>query len=157
MSLEHLSIKSKKTVSSWQRKEAEGTPQKQLPTPTTPMILRIWQIHPPKQKPYCIVWNELPQALVSMSMHTKQYMYFHQTGDISELNGSFLKLVDKFTYLRSSVSSSETNIDTRLTKAWTATIGYRSYGSQTWPIEWNAVSFKQRSCRCCYMDALHGR
>ena len=30
-------IKSEKTVSSWQRKEAEGTPQKQLPTPTTPM------------------------------------------------------------------------------------------------------------------------
>ena len=30
------------------------------------------------------------------------------------------KLVDKFTYLGSSVSSSETDIDTRLTKAWTA-------------------------------------
>ena len=28
---------SKKTASSWQRKEAEGTPQKQLPTLTTPM------------------------------------------------------------------------------------------------------------------------
>ena len=36
-------------------------------------------------------------------------------------------------------------------------IGYRSYGSQTWPIKWNAVSSKQRSCRYCYMDALHGR
>ena len=31
------SIKSKKTVLSWQRKEAEGTSQKQLPMPTTPM------------------------------------------------------------------------------------------------------------------------
>ena len=29
--------KIKKTASSWQRKEAEGTPQKQLPTLTTPM------------------------------------------------------------------------------------------------------------------------
>ena len=29
--------KLKKTASSWQRKEAESTPQKQLPTPTTPM------------------------------------------------------------------------------------------------------------------------
>ena len=28
---------SEKMASSWQRKEAEGTPQKQLPTPTTPM------------------------------------------------------------------------------------------------------------------------
>ena len=35
--LEHRLIKSEKTASSWQRKEAEGTPQKQLPTPTTPM------------------------------------------------------------------------------------------------------------------------
>ena len=36
-------------------------------------------------------------------------------------------------------------------------IGYRSYGSQTWPIKWNAVSSKQQSCRYCCMDALHGR
>ncbi len=31
-----------------------------------------------------------------------------------------LKLVDKFTYLGSSVSSIEKDIDTRLTKSWTA-------------------------------------
>ena len=30
-------VGSEKTASSWKRKEAEGTPQKQLPTPTTPM------------------------------------------------------------------------------------------------------------------------
>ena len=47
-------------------------------------------------------------------------MCFNQTGDVSTLNGSPLKLVDKFTYIRSSVSSTETDIDTRLTKAWTA-------------------------------------
>ena len=47
-------------------------------------------------------------------------MCFNQTGDISTLNGSFLKLADKFTYLGSSVSSTDTDIDTRLTKAWTA-------------------------------------
>ena len=35
--LEYPSIKSKKTASGWQRKEAEGTPQKQLPKPTTLM------------------------------------------------------------------------------------------------------------------------
>ena len=29
--------KIRETASSWQRKEAEGTTQKQLPTPTTPM------------------------------------------------------------------------------------------------------------------------
>ena len=42
------------------------------------------------------------------------------TGDISTLDETPLKLVDKFTYLRSSVSSTEKDIDTRLTRAWTA-------------------------------------
>ena len=45
-------------------------------------------------------------------------MCHNQTGDI--LDGTPLKLVDKFTYLGSSVSSTEKDIDTRLTKAWTA-------------------------------------
>ena len=47
-------------------------------------------------------------------------MYFNQTGDISTLNGSTLKLVDEFTYLGSSVSSTEIDIKTWLAKAWTA-------------------------------------
>ena len=47
-------------------------------------------------------------------------MRFNQTGDISTLDGTSLKLVDKFTYLGSSVSSTEKDIDTRLTKAGTA-------------------------------------
>ena len=46
-------------------------------------------------------------------------MCFNQR-DISTLNGSFLKLVDNFTYLGSSVSSTETDINTRLAKAWAA-------------------------------------
>ena len=40
--------------------------------------------------------------------------------DISTLDGSSLKLVDKFTYRGSSVSSTEKDIDMGLTKAWTA-------------------------------------
>ena len=55
-----------------------------------------------------------------VNAHKTEYMCFNQTGDISTLNGSSLKLVDKFTYIRSSVSSTETDIDKRLTKAWTA-------------------------------------
>ena len=47
-------------------------------------------------------------------------MCLNQTGDTSTLNGSALKLVDKFTYLGSSISSTEADIDTRLAKAWTA-------------------------------------
>ena len=52
--------------------------------------------------------------------HKTEYMSFNQTGDISTLDGTSLKLVDKFTYLGSSVSSTEKDTDTRLTKAWTA-------------------------------------
>ena len=47
-------------------------------------------------------------------------MCFDQRGDITTLNSSSLKLVDKFTYLGSSVSSTETDIDSRLAKAWSA-------------------------------------
>ena len=47
-------------------------------------------------------------------------MCFNQRGDISTRDGTSLKLVDKFTYQGSSVSSTEKDIDTRLTKAWTA-------------------------------------
>ena len=47
-------------------------------------------------------------------------MCYNQTGDITTLDGASLKLVDKFTYLGSSVSSTEKDIDTRLTKAWAA-------------------------------------
>ena len=46
-------------------------------------------------------------------------MCYNKTGDISTLDGTSLKLVDKFTYLGSSVSSTKKNIDARLTKAWT--------------------------------------
>ena len=52
--------------------------------------------------------------------HKTEYMCYNQTGDISTLDGTSLKLVDKFTYQGSSVSSTEKDIDTRLTKAWTA-------------------------------------
>ena len=55
-----------------------------------------------------------------VNAHKTGYMCFNQAGDISTLNGSALKLVDKFTYLGSSVSSTETDIDTRLAKVLTA-------------------------------------
>ena len=55
-----------------------------------------------------------------VNAHKTEYMCYNQTGDISTLDGTSLKLVDKFTYLGSSVSSTEKDSDTRLTKAWTA-------------------------------------
>ena len=52
--------------------------------------------------------------------HKTEYMCYNQTSDISTLDGTSLKLVDKFTYLGSSISSTEKDTDMRLTKAWTA-------------------------------------
>ena len=53
-----------------------------------------------------------------VNAHKTEYMCFNQTGNISTLSGSSLKLVNK--YLGSSVSSTEKDIDRRLMKAWTA-------------------------------------
>ena len=68
--------------------------------------------------------HSLKQAAAGIGLHINahktEYMCFNQTGDISTLSGSSLKLVDKFTYLGSSVSSTEKDIDMQLTKAWTA-------------------------------------
>ena len=47
-------------------------------------------------------------------------MCYNQTGDIYTQDGTSLKLVDKLAYLGRSLSSTEKDIDTRLTKAWTA-------------------------------------
>ena len=55
-----------------------------------------------------------------VNAHKTEYMCYNQTGDISTRDGTSLKLVDKFPYRGSSVSSTEKDIDTRLTKAWTA-------------------------------------
>ena len=77
------------------------------------MTLHFWQIHVPK--PY-------PAADICLHVNADktEYMYFNQRGDIPTLNGSSLKLVNKFTYLGSSVSSTEANINTKLAKAWAA-------------------------------------
>ena len=64
------------------------------------------------------------EAAAGIGLHVNadktEYICFQQTGFISTQDGSSLKLVNKFTYLGSSVSSTENDIDTRLTKAWTA-------------------------------------
>ena len=55
--------------------------------------------------------HSLERAAASIGLHVNahktEYMRFNKTGDISTLGGSSLKLVDKFTYLGSSVSSTE--------------------------------------------------
>ena len=78
-----------------------------------------------------------------------EYMWFNQRGDISTVNASSLKLVDMFTYLENSVSSTENEIDTRLAKAWpsidrsnkikrsffqAAVVSILLYGCTTWRV-----------------------
>ena len=68
--------------------------------------------------------HSLEWAAVGIDLHVNadktEYMCFNQRGDISTRNGGPLKLVDKFTYLGSCVSSTEKDINMRLAKAWTA-------------------------------------
>ena len=49
-----------------------------------------------------------------------EYVCLNERGVISTLKGSSLKLVDKFTNLGSSLSSTAKDINTWLAKAWTA-------------------------------------
>ena len=55
--------------------------------------------------------HSVEQAASSIGLHVNadktESMYFNQKGDISTLNRRSLKLVDKFTYLDSSVSSTD--------------------------------------------------
>ena len=68
--------------------------------------------------------QSLERTAAGIGLHVNadktENMCFNQRGAISTLNGSSLKLVEKFTYQGSSVSSTETDINTRLAKAWTA-------------------------------------
>ena len=55
-----------------------------------------------------------------VNAHKTEHMCYNQTGNITTQDGASLNLVDKFTYLGSNVSSTENDINTQLTKAWTA-------------------------------------
>ena len=71
-----------------------------------------------------ILLHSLERAAAGIGFHVNahkmEYMCFNQRGDISTQNDSSLKLVEKFTYLGSSVSSTKIDINTQLAKAWTA-------------------------------------
>ena len=58
--------------------------------------------------------------VLHVNAHKTEYICVNQTGNIFTQDGTSLKLVDKFIYLGSRVSSTEKDIDTQLTKTWTA-------------------------------------
>ena len=55
--------------------------------------------------------HSLKQVVAGIDLHVSTDKCFNQRDDISTLNGCSLKLVDKFTYLGSSVSSTKTDIN----------------------------------------------
>ena len=67
--------------------------------------------------------QSLEQATSDTGLHVNadktEYMRFNKKEDISTLNNSSLKLLDKLTYLRSNVSFTKNYMNMRLAKAWT--------------------------------------
>ena len=108
-------------ASSWLREEAKGTPPKTVTDADYADDLALLANTPNQAE---TLLHSLERAAAGIGFHVNahktEYMCYNQTGNIATLDGASLKLVDKFTDLGSSVSSTEKDIDTRLTKAWTA-------------------------------------
>ena len=83
----------------------------------------------------------------------KEYMCFKQRGSISALKCGFLNLVDMFTYLVSSVSSTENDFNMQLAKAWTAIDRLSAIWKSGLTDEIERSFSKQWPCLDCYMDA----
>ena len=100
--------------------------------------------------------HSLEQAAGGISLHVnadkKEYMCFNERGNISTLKDGPLKLVDKFTYWGSSVSSTKKDINTWLAKAWTAI--------DRLSVIWKSVltnKIKPNFFQAVIMSILHGR
>ena len=99
-------------VSSWQRKEAEDTPTQRIMDADYADDIALLANTPTQAE---TLLHSLEQVAAGISLHVNadntEYMCYNQRGNISTLNGSSLKLVDKFTYLESRVSSTEIDIN----------------------------------------------
>ena len=76
------------------------------------MTLRFSQIHLPKLNPSCIAWSRQQETLTSA--------WIRGTCILITLNDGSLKLVDKFRYHYNIVSSTESDVNTHLTRVFTA-------------------------------------
>ena len=75
-----------------------------------------------------------------MYVNKIEYMCFKREEAIFTPSGRILKLVDKFTYLGSNISSTESDINIRIAKAWTA-IDWLLIKWKYYPIWWNETCF----------------
>ena len=103
MCLEHRLIKSERTASSWQRKEAKTITDADYTSDIGILA------NTPKQAETLL--HSLERAATGIGFHVNahktEYMCNNQIGNISTLDGTSLKLVDKFIYQGSSVSSTK--------------------------------------------------
>ena len=118
------------------------------------MIKCILQIYLPKPNPY---YKAARGIVLHVNAIKTECICFKQERAISTLNGMPLKLVDKFIYHGSNISSTESDLNICLTKAWTAI--------DRLSIMWKADIFdrikqefsKLLLCHYYWMDAPHGR
>ena len=104
--------------------------------------------------------HSLEQATEGIDLHVdadKTIHVFNQKGDISTLNSSSLKLVDKFMYLGSCISSTENDINMCLVKAWTVinrlSIIWKSNLSDKTERDFFQVAVVISTVWMCHMDA----
>ena len=95
------------------------------------MVIIGNELNNPSSNPGCCFLH-FPLRKVYIQILSSSWWIVGQTGSLtlvqqpvlekenSTLDGTPLKLVDKFTYLGSSIASTEKDINTRLMKAWTA-------------------------------------
>ena len=90
---------------------------RQYHTRTMSMIEYFCQIHLVKLNPYCIAWSKQQEALVSRRTWRKQSLHVL---NIFTFSGRPLKLMDLFIYVGNNISSTESDVNIHLVKAWTA-------------------------------------
>ena len=114
----------------------------------------FWQIHSPRPNPVSLEKEAGGIGLHVNPVKTEYmcFMFFNQNKV-----GDSLKLVDKFTYLESSVSSTENDVNTRLGKAWTAIERLSVIWKRNLSGWINTIFSNQQSCPCNCMDATYGR
>ena len=66
-------------------------------------------------------WLQSLEIGFNVNLNKTDFIYFKQNGVISTLNGQLLKLVVHFTYLGRNISSTESDVNIFIGKAWTAT------------------------------------
>ena len=110
--------KMKIPVSSWQKKRRRRYPAHTITDVDYTDDIALLTNTPAQAE---LLLHRLERAAAGIGPHTDadktECMCFNQRRNILTLNSSSLKLVNKFTYLGSSVSSTETDLNTRLAKA----------------------------------------